>query len=50
MTGILALFTIIPALLYLASVLVTRFYQLKGQYFEKITEELQQQRLSMAAL
>jgi GPH family glycoside/pentoside/hexuronide:cation symporter len=50
MSGILVMFTIIPALLYLASVFVTKFYKLKGPYFEEITTALEQQRVPSAAI
>lgn len=40
LNGILVMFTLAPALLYFASVLITRFYPLKEAYFENICQDL----------
>ncbi len=49
MTGILCLFTVVPAAFYLASVLVCQTYKLRGGYFERVTQELHQRRAEIAA-
>ena len=48
MKGILCLFTLGPAAIYLASVIVCRYYKLRGSYFEQITRELHQRRTEVA--
>ncbi len=40
LSGILVLFTLAPAALYFISVLVIRFYPLKGAYFDTISKDL----------
>jgi len=44
MTGILCLFTVLPAAIYLASVVVCQSYKLRGGFFEKINKELHERR------
>jgi GPH family glycoside/pentoside/hexuronide:cation symporter len=44
MNGILALFTLAPALMYLGSVIACQFYALRGKYFDQIGLELAERR------
>lgn len=48
MTGILCLFTVLPAAIYFASVIVCQRYKLRGEFFTRINEELHERRAAVA--